>query len=763
MSHVGRTLFRKKFSSSGNSFFIAAFFIAAFFSSVFLSSRANADATASTQQILSTFSASCPSQGQWTQNALNQSLNLVAILEAVKNDPACQSVNGALTQLNSLSNRIAQVSTQSVAIQINNLKNQESSLLLQLASTTDPNVQYEIQSTLSTIESTLASFYVSDPQTANTSAVETNALTDFTSGTQIILSQLAANQTCLLAHPNILTGIASLAGSVASATLSAGASLATSAAVSIVNSVVEYVRENKLQKKINVFADANAVAAYECALESISNYWCSAEDAKKIIQFKENSLTPAAVRSRQGTLQKPSNFWSGVSLLDYDLPIFVNWLNQVRSGNPATTQPEGDSQSKEFTRQEDVLTAQSESAGIFNGGATLFNKKIQAGDTQGAWTIEKSLISAYIAKIGGGSSIFGGSSSSTPNPLFDIYSSTCAPYVMLGLSQSQWPVDPNSHACDLFETFNPFTNWPIPNAPFAPSLDAVIKNTDLWINAAQQTVQAELTQVLQADPRSIFQDAVDPDQHGRSPAIAIQHFIDFLTAQKDVGGYLADTINRLTEIQTQINSVIEHGSDPDNSFSKTMVSTIYDEAQLQYGPTLFQGRLQRAFHNALNQLITSGTGVDTSTGAQLLASDDLISQLQSISGQSNYFLMDQDVGKSQELSENTLMGFSKTFGQAIGVALETYSKLGMTDAGSSKYRKSKSALCLMLLSIPEWPSQIPTNLCVGEQIPAEISGGPASAKIDPSTFTLPHEQRACLYRDYVRSSDIYQLYMNNQQ
>jgi hypothetical protein len=52
---------------------------------------------------------------------------------------------------------------------------------------------------------------------------------------------------------------------------------------------------------------------------------------------------------------------------------------------------------------------------------------------------------------------------------------------------------------------------------------------------------------------------------------------------------------------------------------------------------------------------------------------------------------------------------------------------------------------------------------VGEQIPAEISGGPASAKIDPSTFTLPHEQRACLYRDYVRSSDIYQLYMNNQQ
>ncbi len=48
----------------------------------------------------------------------------------------------------------------------------------------------------------------------------------------------------------------------------------------------------------------------------------------------------------------------------------------------------------------------------------------------------------------------------------------------------------------------------------------------------------------------------------------------------------------------------------------------------------------------------------------------------------------------------------------------------------------------MILAFPEWPKDISFKECLGVQIPPEIAGGPASAKIEENSFKLPHDQRA---------------------
>lgn len=727
--------------------------------SLFVHSYVRADETASAQQILAAFNGTCASQGTWTQNAINQSLSLITALQTIQKDPACASVNGALTQLQTLSNRIGQLSTTALAEELSNLKAQESSLLLEYASATNPVTKSNIGASLTSIEGTLASLYGSSPR-AYTAIKETNALSEFTAGTQVALSQLVTNQACLMHNPGVLGGIASLAGSVAAGTLSAGASLATAAGVSVVNTVVEFIRQHRLQKKINQFADPLALTSFECALESISNSWCAAKDANNIITLKEKSLTQdqslndtVGVRS----LTEPK-LLSGITLMDQDLPIFLNWLNQVRAGNDANTLPESERQAainSKIALVENSLSFR----GIFIEGKVIFDGRLKDGDLKGAYTLEKTLILQYLGKIGGGSESYFSSSSGPTNPLFEVYTASCSPYYLLGLNPTKWPRSPQG-SCQDFSNFDPLNAWPdTPATTFIPNLDTVLGNVKLWAESALGTVRTEQGLVVQADASSVFFDASHLDIEGRSPYLATTNFIEFLKAQKDQGGYFSDTIRRLLLIQKEIDAVILAGGDPDNANSRAAIKKIYQDAQLTYGPTLFQGRIQRAIRSSLDQLVlTGGSGMSDQVSSQLLAANDLIAQLEMISGKKSFKKMRTDIWKAQTLSESTLTGFGDTFGPNLSRGLQHYADAAENDIGSDKYKQSKATLCLMLLAIPTWPDSIPTDYCRGEQLPAEMEGGPVSAKIDENTFTLPHEQRACLYRDYLRATDNYQFY-----
>ena len=86
--------------------------------------------------LLTYFSANCPSQGEWTKVVLSDAESLTNVLASIKNDPDCQTVSGSIAQLNNLAQRVASLKADSeLKIEIEKLRAKEFELNNQLAST----------------------------------------------------------------------------------------------------------------------------------------------------------------------------------------------------------------------------------------------------------------------------------------------------------------------------------------------------------------------------------------------------------------------------------------------------------------------------------------------------------------------------------------------------------------------------------------------------------------------------------------------------
>src|SRR5450759_3588120 len=88
-------------------------------------------------QLLGYFSAGCASQGQWTLAAQGYANNLVNTLTSLASDPDCKTLNGALTQVKSLSSSISALSQDQNQRKYASLKKQEQELFLIISQTTD--------------------------------------------------------------------------------------------------------------------------------------------------------------------------------------------------------------------------------------------------------------------------------------------------------------------------------------------------------------------------------------------------------------------------------------------------------------------------------------------------------------------------------------------------------------------------------------------------------------------------------------------------
>ena len=156
--------------------------------------------------LISYFSSTCKTQGEYTRQALSDSQALINIIENIKNDPDCMTISGGISQLANLESKLNQLDAQSdISIEIEKLKAQENELIIQLSQTSDASIQADINSTLRDIQILKAS-YITELSSRNEylgSNVQ-DIYAKIVTSTNALFTSISSNHRCLNKNPNIL-------------------------------------------------------------------------------------------------------------------------------------------------------------------------------------------------------------------------------------------------------------------------------------------------------------------------------------------------------------------------------------------------------------------------------------------------------------------------------------------------------------------------------------------------------------------------------
>ena len=722
-----------------------------------LTSPARADASQEAEQMLKFFSASCPSQGQWTQTALNYANNLVETIKTLQNDPDCKSFSGSLAQLQSLSTVFRQISQDQDQKSLMALKKQQEEVLLLLGATSDSTQSTQLSSELQTLNLQIAEAQSNAFSNADYRSTEAQglALTQLVSGTDILLKQAAQNATCIQKTPGILPAIAGLTGSVQSALMTSGYSMVVGAGADLINGVVEGIRKTRIGRKINRMSSAITASAFQCVLESLSDQWCSSQDALDVIRLKGKSII-------HSTSQSPLE--EGIDLLNEDYETFLDWLDTLRAGTDPANEATAARQAEVLDRDKQVRVARLNGLGVIAENSPIFQS------TQGdelRWRVEQQVIQTiveYFINSGGP-----GKSS----PLSDVFGTNpreLSPWFLIGISDANIPRDPNTGGRRSLSSFA-WKDIPglVGDVNFKPDLGFVQKNMLSWVGLAKDRVNTELSLILNLDPLKLMVDAATPTLNGESPYESLKKLIQFMKSQTprnssygSFKGIYADTISRLEVVQSSIEKVLQGSPDTtDAVMAAETITNIYKVAVLDNGVGFLGDRLKWAIRLSLNALVTSGTsGISNAEAAALLASNDIVRELQRFSPEADLNSMARDIQNSQVVLESTLQSFADQFGSGMAQALYDYQyragNQGQDPSGTSNLAMSE--LCLKLLAVPVWPSAISQGLCMGKSLSSVFQDGPTSVVINSEVIQSSFQKRVCSFRDYERKNRMYQYY-----
>lgn len=695
--------------------------------------------------LLSFFSANCRSQGEWTRSALADSTALIQTLRNLSQDPDCRSVSGAIAQLELLTQQLSNLEKiNSTKVQIAEMNSSEQELIIQLSNTSNPTTQTDINAKLRDLQLKRAALIGRDQaQRDLVGPDKAQLMQGVIQVANTTYSQLVGNQKCIGKNANVLntaTSIISAVGATA-AVINPALGLGVSAGATFLGQTIESVRQMGYARNIRKIAD-NSIAfeAYKCALETMSDRWCQMRDAEKFLMFKASRRQADVSQSDLGT---------AVRLNDREIPIVLEWLNKIRSGVTPTTTAEASRQSVSFQREALVRSLEAEGVGLIEQNRPIYNSYANLDER---WIFLRGLTNTLIPA----------SATAVKNPMYDILAIGYSPYFMIGMTEDQAPRNQNGD-------FIPFLSWQKP-VGFHPTIDTVKQRYLEWINMARNRVNQELNQVLQPDALQTLSSAFDRTDNRMklSPMDSLKSIITFLKQNPPVSTQEAfrkihqSTLEKLEEIyrisqyavMTDINATVT------DQFGvvRLPVEAIYEMAQLKYGTVVIQSRLDMIVRLSLVELLANSSSTDQTVVAQLLAAERFSEALAKMSGTDNLAIIRADINRAQPITISNLNSFINVFGKNVNKTLKRLKKEEDESKGTiaASKRYARTELCYLLLSVPDLEEEVEVKYCEGLKLDPVLPGGPSTTALTAQTFKKDLNDRACTYREFFRSSKIYE-------
>ncbi|MBD66080.1 MAG: hypothetical protein CME62_12790 [Halobacteriovoraceae bacterium] len=720
------------------------------------------------QNLLNYFSATCESQRNWTQLALNDARNLMDVIASIRDDEDCKSVAGAVSQLGNLENKLTALSYDyTYQKEIAALEAQEIEILSQLSVSENTDTNIQLEGTLREIQIQKASQLALNNQYTHYNGGELRYLySTIINSTATAFKAISNNQLCLDKHPGLLSSVTSLSTSVAasSAMVNPALGLGLATITDFIGNTVEYFRSRGHNFNIRNIANGSTVLeGLKCAMESLTKRWCDITEAEEFLKFE------ASKNRSEINIKSELNVIS--DLYDIDVPVLLNWLEKVKAGAPAANSADAGRRSSIIYRRATVESAVFLGQGFFSESRPLYDS---ATDVDTKFGVLRSVINKILTTgpLQGGSSI-----------LSDIVQLNFIPYYLLGFD-----LIPSTSTGEPipWDTFDPRQHAPGRTFKF----QTLVQRYEKWMTDAQARVTQEYSIVSQPDPLQILSTFFERTSNvwKKSPEKAVLNIIKFIQDNKpenvdaNFDELYTSTINKLVNIynavkgenSSQVNCDDENRLEEGFSFESVSkffshknsecdlklkaIEIIFNEAQLETGVIVFQNRLETIIRVAIDQYIQNAEVQDQRHITTLLAANSYLDALKVVSGTDNYAQIMFDLQKAKPIAMNNMINFGKYFDYHINQLFKNNNHLvNSPDAYIQEtYHTDRAHMCLLLASLPTWPEQVYKNYCYGMQLQSIQEGGPSTPVITEEFLNKSFKERSCIFNEFLERSKIYQ-------
>ncbi len=715
------------------------------------------DSTLSTEEstqivkILETFSNGCSLTRGPSADAITVVRGLSSALRSAENNPNCKSLAGVVTSLDSTTLRAQSLIPAVNDSYINELESQVTALERQkeeittlLSQTTDPTEISDLRRQLYSVKIELAGTLgqARDSALNDKQMRKAQAMRLLLGSTQQAVNQIIANEACWINQPSLLQQVAgvgaTLGASAALTTVASETAVLLSAGMGIISTIVDFFERLATAKKLAQFDLALGSTAITCAMEKMNDVYCSAQDTLNAIE---------KIGSRFHDIKKDP-VWSGVELLEKQIPTLLSWLQKLKSGGGAGTVSDAVRQAEIELQEVNLLNSSRIFEGFYRDSKLRYDQTIGA---EAKFLIIRNLAGGFFFSTCSGER----GEHKNDNP-FCTEDFGYAPYELVGLSKNEQLTLLGKY--DGFNFFN-LTLETIRSVGIDRdfNIETVKVQFQKMYNRVREKFDIEKRLVLGQDLTLIFDEAMDRRFQIANPVSAesslrdLIQFFESVQSTKEENTQLSlrdQVIQTLISINQQLELVKKKETKPELA-----KEVIYQVADLKFGTSYLGDRLDRIVRMELESLVRNPNYVDDPTRLPLLAANDVISELRKYYQVSSLQEMEEAASNAQLVMVKTIDPFIRLFSNAMVRVFNEFDSIGsrVGGAGARQARALKTKLCYYFLNSTR-PLKFFNDECDG--LKAQSVLGVQAPAYDRRMFQQPLESRACLYRNFIMKNRI---------
>jgi hypothetical protein len=334
------------------------------------------------------FGGNCPSQGAWTQQALQQTGIIKDAIRKLKDNPACKGLETVITDLQAAATeleipkgeenqetRLESLPTEMNALQKtltdgNSVNSDASTMLL--------NRTIEAATISSDISSSTSLGAVTNGLANSSTAVKTGGLSllykklkaPTMKGLELatkVMQILPQYDECLIGQPS--QGLAIIAGSVkVAAAMSASGEGVGDKLGNAIASLMNMLRERKFTLALRELDETEFWFSMSCLIESSTKNYCDAQDAQEIMKYSQDQYKASMnkIKTADRTAPTYDNPLEGYYLLVRELPKISSWLQKVQFGVSPKLAADANFKNKIWEQVTDLTKSVNSLTGFFN-------------------------------------------------------------------------------------------------------------------------------------------------------------------------------------------------------------------------------------------------------------------------------------------------------------------------------------------------------------------------------------------------------------
>lgn len=328
------------------------------------------------------FGGNCPSQGAWTQQALQQTEIIKDAISKLKDNKACKGLENVLTDLKAAAQELEiPKEEEHRESRLESLPTEMSALQKTLTDGSGVNSE----ATTMLLNRTIEGASISSSLGTMTGAASTLTGAASTGGLSLLFKKLKGPtmkgldlatkvmavlpqyDECLIGQPS--QGLAVLSGSVKiAAALSASGEGVGDKLGNAIASLMNMLRERKFTLALRELDETEFWFSMSCLIESSSKNYCDAQEAQEIMKYSQEQYVSSMNKIKEADRSSPDydNPLEGYYLLVRELPMISEWLQKVQFGVAPKLAADANFKNKIWDQVTDLTKSVNSLTGFFN-------------------------------------------------------------------------------------------------------------------------------------------------------------------------------------------------------------------------------------------------------------------------------------------------------------------------------------------------------------------------------------------------------------